>query len=110
MKSSVNLLARAAVCCLIAIPICAQEMPLRPDPVAPSGGIGPQLVAWSDLKKPQPVGQATHAYDAQQSLQPKLRDIHIPDVQANDVQANQDGAHPTRPSSPVRIEHPQGAR
>jgi hypothetical protein len=42
----------------IAPPIFAQDLQGRPDPVPPSSVIvGPQLIAWSELQKPQPVEQ-----------------------------------------------------
>lgn len=40
----------------IAPPIFAQDLQGQPDPVPPSNIIvGPQLIAWSELQKPQPV-------------------------------------------------------
>jgi len=39
----------------IAPPIFAQDLPGQPDPVPPPSIIGPQLIAWSELKKPQPI-------------------------------------------------------
>lgn len=36
-------------------PLFAQDLQGRPDPVPPSNAIGPQLVAWSEVQKPQPI-------------------------------------------------------
>jgi hypothetical protein len=35
----------------------AQGVPSQPSPVLPSDVLGPQLIAWSQLQKPQPVPQ-----------------------------------------------------
>ncbi|HXO34517.1 MAG TPA: hypothetical protein VN901_19385 [Candidatus Acidoferrales bacterium] len=39
----------------IAPPIFAQDLQGQPDPVPPPSLIGSQLIAWSELKKPQPI-------------------------------------------------------
>ncbi|MGD0267452.1 MAG: DUF5818 domain-containing protein [Candidatus Sulfotelmatobacter sp.] len=52
--------------CLLAVPvfllgavasICAQNLPSRPSPTPPSDILGPQLIAWSQMQKPEPVPQ-----------------------------------------------------
>jgi hypothetical protein len=35
----------------------AQELAARPAPSTPDGILGPQLIAWSEMQKPQPVPQ-----------------------------------------------------
>jgi hypothetical protein len=35
----------------------AQDLPIQPGPVLPSGILGPQLIVWSDVQKPQPLPQ-----------------------------------------------------
>jgi hypothetical protein len=35
----------------------AQELAARPAPSSPDGILGPQLIAWSEMQKPQPVPQ-----------------------------------------------------
>lgn len=37
--------------------ICAQSAPPQPSPVLPSDILGPQLIAWSELQKPEPMPQ-----------------------------------------------------
>ena len=55
MKRETRLLA-ALVFVLGAVPlICAQNLRSQPSPVLPSDILGPQLIAWSQLQKPQPV-------------------------------------------------------
>jgi hypothetical protein len=55
----------------IAPPIFAQDLQGRPDPVPPSNVIvGPQLIAWSELQKPQPVEQPEQK-PAEHTDQPK---------------------------------------
>jgi hypothetical protein len=36
-------------------PIFAQDLQGRPDPVPPISILGPQLIAWSEMQKPQPI-------------------------------------------------------
>ncbi|MFZ0773917.1 MAG: DUF5818 domain-containing protein [Candidatus Sulfotelmatobacter sp.] len=38
-------------------PMLAQDLQGRPSPASPSDILGPQLIAWSQLQKPQPVPQ-----------------------------------------------------
>lgn len=35
----------------------AQDLPSQPSPMLPSGILGPQLIVWSQVQKPQPVPQ-----------------------------------------------------
>jgi len=51
----------------------AQDLQTQPSPALPSDILGPQLIAWSQLQKPQPVPQP---------LPPPDRPIQQPDRQA----------------------------
>ncbi|MGA9507405.1 MAG: hypothetical protein WBV55_02035 [Candidatus Sulfotelmatobacter sp.] len=56
MKRETSLFLTLGLLSAIAPPIFAQDLQGRPDPVPPSKIIiGPQLIAWSELQKPQPV-------------------------------------------------------
>ena len=56
MKRETSLFLTLGLLSAIAPPIFAQDLQGRPDPVPPSNVIvGPQLIAWSELQKPQPV-------------------------------------------------------
>jgi hypothetical protein len=74
MRAHARILVGSAIWAAIAISLFGQEMfgqempPLRPNPGNPASQIGAQLIAWSDLKKPQPVSQPALAYG--------LRDFH----------------------------------
>jgi hypothetical protein len=52
--------------------MCTQDLRSQPSPVPPSGILGPQLIAWSQLQKPEPVPQPLPPPDraAQQPDQP----------------------------------------
>jgi hypothetical protein len=52
--------------------MCAQEVPTPQSPVLPLNILGPQLIVWSQLQKPQPVPQPLPAAD---------RDTQRPDSQ-----------------------------
>ena len=59
----------------------AQDPQTQPSPALPSDTLGPQLIAWSQLQKPQPVPQLM--------LQPD-RPVHQPDVQPANPSAKQE--------------------
>jgi hypothetical protein len=65
----------------------AQDPQTQPSPALPSDTLGPQLIAWSQLQKPQPVPQLL--------LQPD-RPLQQPDVQrANPPTQQEQPAAPT---------------
>jgi hypothetical protein len=65
----------------------AQDPQTQPSPTLPSDTLGPQLIAWSQLQKPQPVPQLL--------LQPD-RPLQQPDVQrANPPTQQEQPAAPT---------------
>ena len=65
----------------------AQDPQTQPSPTLPSDTLGPQLIAWSQLQKPQPVPQVL--------LQPD-RPLQQPDVQrANPPTQQEQPAAPT---------------
>jgi hypothetical protein len=41
----------------IASPVFAQDNQNRPSPVQPSSILGPQLIVWSEMQKPEPIPQ-----------------------------------------------------
>lgn len=56
MKRETSLFLTLGLLSAIAPPIFAQDLQGRPDPVPPSSStLGPQLIAWSELQKPEPV-------------------------------------------------------
>ena len=57
MKREIHLLA-LLVFLLGSIPLmCGQDLRSQPSPVPPSDILGPQLIAWSQFQKPEPVPQ-----------------------------------------------------
>jgi hypothetical protein len=57
MKRETSLLATLGFLLAIAPFMFAQDLQTQPSPVLPSDILGPQLIAWSQLQKPQPVPQ-----------------------------------------------------
>jgi hypothetical protein len=55
MKRKTSLLLTVGFLAAIAPPIFAQDLQSQPGPVPPLSVIGPQLIAWSQLQKPQPI-------------------------------------------------------
>jgi hypothetical protein len=55
MKRETSLFLTLGLLSALGPPILAQDLPGQPDPVPPPSMIGPQLIAWSELKKPQPI-------------------------------------------------------
>ena len=80
MKRETKSLA-TAVFVLVSLPLMlAQDTQTQPSPVLPSSILGPQLIAWSQLQKPQP---------APQPLPPPERPIPQPDQQQPNPPAQQ---------------------
>jgi hypothetical protein len=61
----------------------AQDLQSRPSPTLPSDVVGPQLIAWSQLQKPQPVPQPLPPpnWPAQQQAQPAQPANEVPQQQ-----------------------------
>ncbi|MGA7928909.1 MAG: hypothetical protein WCA20_23295 [Candidatus Sulfotelmatobacter sp.] len=57
MKRETNLLAMLIFLLGAVPPMLAQNLQGQPSPALPSDILGPQLIAWSQLQKPQPVPQ-----------------------------------------------------
>jgi len=57
MKRETSLLAMLIFLLGTVPPMLAQDLQSRPSPALPSDILGPQLIAWSQLQKPQPVPQ-----------------------------------------------------
>jgi len=71
MKRETSLFATLGVLLVIAPLVFAQNLQTQPSPALPSDILGPQLIAWSQLQKPQPVPQPLPTPDrpAQQPAQ-----------------------------------------
>jgi hypothetical protein len=70
MKRRTSLLA-AWVFLSVAVPLTfGQDFKSQPNPVLPSEILGPQLIAWSQLQKPQPVPQPLPPPDRPMQQQP----------------------------------------
>jgi hypothetical protein len=88
MKRGARLLASLAFL-LGTVPLmCAQAPQSQPSPVLPSDILGPQLIVWSQVQKPQPVPQP---------LPPPDRPIQQPDKQP--VQSANPPAQPQQPAA-----------
>lgn len=73
MKRETRLL--GPVVFLLVVPLLwAQDLRSQPSPVPPSGILGPQLIAWSQFQKPEPVPQP---------LPPPDRPVQQPDQTTN---------------------------
>jgi hypothetical protein len=93
MKRETRLLA-ALVFLLGTVPLmCAQDLRNQPSPVLPSDILGPQLIAWSQSQKPEPVPQP---------LPPPDRPVQQPD-QTTDQQ-------PAPPARPQMQPQPRAAQ
>jgi len=59
MKRSITLVALALLFAGVTFAgvAMAQELPARPAPSTGDGILGPQLIAWSEMQKPQPIPQ-----------------------------------------------------
>jgi len=55
MKRKTGLLLSFGFLAVMASPVFAQDIQNRPSPVEPSNVLGPQLIAWSEIQKPQPI-------------------------------------------------------
>jgi hypothetical protein len=90
MKRETSLLA-TLIFALATVPLmCTQDLQSQSSPGLPSNILGPQLIAWSQLQKPQPMPQP---------LPPPDRPVQQPDQQA-DRQAAQPANPPAQPQQP----------
>jgi hypothetical protein len=82
MKRETSLFLTLGLFSAIAPPIFAQDLPSQPDPVPPVSILGPQLIVWSELQKPQPIPQPSAAptRDDKQA-NPKPDPATAPDLQ-----------------------------
>jgi hypothetical protein len=80
MKRKTSLFATLGVLLAIAPLALAQNMQTQPSPALPSDILGPQLIAWSQLQKPQPVPQPLPTPDrpAQQPAQQPAQSANPP--------------------------------
>ena len=86
MKRETSLFLTLGLLSAMAPPIFAQDLQGQPDPVPPLSMIGPQLIAWSELKKPQPI---MHPKPASADVEPSNQKAEP------QVQQPQDQAPPT---------------
>jgi hypothetical protein len=95
MKRETSLFLTLGLLSAIALPIFAQDLQGRPDPVPPSSSIvGPQLIAWSELQKPQPVERpeqkpAEHRDQTNQKASETAAKSAQPQRNAHNVSGNQ---------------------
>ena len=86
MKRETSLFLTLGLLSAIAPPIFAQDLPGQPDPVPPPSIIGPQLIAWSELKKPQPIMHPKPASldvePSNQKAEPQVQPVQQPQEQA----------------------------
>jgi hypothetical protein len=77
MKRETSLFLTLGLLSAIAPPIFAQDLQGQPDPAPPPSIIGPQLIAWSELKKPQPIMHpkpaSTDVEPSNQKAQPQVQ-------------------------------------
>jgi hypothetical protein len=80
MKRKTSLFATLGVLLAIAPLMFAQDLQTQPSPALPSDILGPQLIAWSQLQKPQPVPQPLPTPDrpAQQPAQQPAQSANPP--------------------------------
>jgi hypothetical protein len=64
MKREASLLAMLIFLLGTVAPMLAQDLQAGPSPALPSDILGPQLIAWSQLQKPQAVPQPLPALDS----------------------------------------------
>jgi hypothetical protein len=55
MRRETSLLLTLSLFSTIVPPIFAQDLQGRPDPVPPTNVLGPQLIVWSEMQRPQPI-------------------------------------------------------
>ena len=63
MKRKTSLLLTVGFLSAFAPPIFAQDLQSQPGPVPPLTVIGPQLIAWSELQRPQPIPEPVREPD-----------------------------------------------
>jgi hypothetical protein len=86
MKRETSLFLTLGLLSAMAPPIFAQDLQGQPDPVPPPSMIGPHLIVWSELKKPQPI---MHPKPASADVEPSNQKAEA------QVQQPQDQAPPT---------------
>jgi hypothetical protein len=95
MRRETSLFSTLGLLSAISPPIFAQDLQGQPDPVPPSNIIvGPQLVAWSELQKPQPVERpdqkpAEHKDQPNQKASEPAAESSQPQRDAHRVSGNQ---------------------
>ncbi len=79
-------LATVSLPLILAASVFGQEPQIRPSPALPASILGPQLIVWSHLQKPQPVSEPL----PEQQQQPRQQQARQP---ANTQDRQQPSAH-----------------
>jgi len=79
-------LATVSLPLILAASVFGQEPQIRPSPALPASILGPQLIVWSHLQKPQPVSEPL----PEQQQQPRQQQVRQP---ANTQDRQQPSAH-----------------
>src|ERR1700733_12965838 len=77
----------------------AQVPPADPAPGQSDGIIGPQLIAWSALQKPEPVPQTPQPIPGPDQTQPSSQDQQPPSQSAPPDQSTQPNAQQPEPET-----------
>lgn len=77
----------------------AQMPPVNPAPGQNDGVIGPQLIAWSALQKPEPVPQKPQPIPGPDQAQPSSQDQQSPNKSAQPDQSAQPNAQQPEPET-----------
>jgi len=81
MKRETSFLLTFGLLAVISSHAIAQDSQNRPSPVEPSNILGPQLIAWSEVQKPQPIPQPVPTPKQTKDSEPKPEQPANPSVQ-----------------------------
>jgi uncharacterized protein DUF5818 len=84
---------------------CAQLPPVNPAPGQSDGVIGPQLIAWSALQKPEPVPQRPQPIPGPDQAQPSSQNQQSPSQSAQPDQSTQPNAQQPEPETQQTTSH-----
>jgi Protein of unknown function (DUF5818) len=83
----------------------AQMPPVNPAPGQNDGIIGPQLIAWSALQKPEPVPQKPQPIPGPDQTQPSSQDQQSPSQSTQPDQSTQPNAQQPEPETQQTTSH-----
>jgi|SRR5579863_9285161 len=97
MRRETSLLLTLSLLSTIAPPIFAQDLQGRPDPVPPTNVIGPQLIVWSEMQRPQPIPEPVRepGRESKESKQPDEK------AGSNSTDQKSPNVAPSRAKDPV---------